>query len=178
VYLRNLILFDLFKLKIVKNIRDIQEEIVAEFEVYDDWMDKYNYLIDISKDLPLINEKLKVKENLINGCQSKVWLNAEFNEGLIHFSADSDAIITKGIISLLIRVLSGREPKEIMETDLYFIDKIGLRQNLSPTRSNGLLSMIKQMKLYALAYHTKAVQLSEGKTHEENLGSSTPSAGL
>ena len=139
----------------VKSIQDIQEEIVAEFEVYDDWMDKYNYLIELSRDLPLIDPKLKVKENLINGCQSKVWLNAEYNEGMIYFTADSDAIITKGIIALLIRVLSGRTPEEIMDADLYFIDKIGLRQNLSPTRSNGLLSMIKQMKLYALAYQTK-----------------------
>jgi len=139
----------------VKSIRDIQEEIVAEFEVYDDWMDKYSFLIELSRNLPLIDPKLKVKENLINGCQSKVWLNAEYVQGRIHFSADSDAIITKGIIALLIRVLSNRTPEEIMNTDLFFIDQIGLRQNLSPTRSNGLLSMIKQMKLYALAYHTK-----------------------
>ena len=139
----------------MKSIADIQDEIVAEFEVYDDWMDKYNYLIELSKDLPLIDPKLKVKENLINGCQSKVWLNAEFEQGLIRFSADSDAIITKGIISLLIRTLSKRTPKEILDADLEFIDKIGLRQNLSPTRSNGLLSMIRQMKLYALAYQTK-----------------------
>jgi cysteine desulfuration protein SufE len=139
----------------VKSIRDIQEEIVAEFEMYDDWMDKYNVLIELSAILPLIDPKMKVKENLINGCQSKVWLNAEFNNGLIHFTADSDAIITKGIIALLIRVLSDRTPGEIIDTDLYFIDRIGLRQNLSPTRSNGLLSMIKQMKLYALAYQAK-----------------------
>jgi cysteine desulfuration protein SufE len=139
----------------VKNITDIQEEIVAEFGLYDDWMDKYNYLIELSKNLPLIDTKLKVNENLINGCQSKVWLNAEYDQGLIHFTADSDAIITKGIVALLVRVLSGRSPKEIMDTDLFFIDQIGLRQNLSPTRSNGLLSMIRQMKLYALAYHTK-----------------------
>jgi cysteine desulfuration protein SufE len=140
---------------LVKSIRDIQEEIVEEFEMYDDWMDRYNYLIDLSRNLPLIDSKLKINENLINGCQSKVWLNAEFNEGKIHFSADSDAIITKGIVALLIRVLSDRTPDEIMNTDLFFIDRIGLRQNLSPTRSNGLLSMIKQMKLYALAYKTK-----------------------
>ena len=139
----------------VKSIRDIQEEIVTEFEVYDDWMDKYNYLIEISKNLAMINPKLKVSENLINGCQSRVWLNAEYDQGRIHFSADSDAIITKGIIALLVRVLSDRTPEEIMNSDLFFIDQIGLRQNLSPTRSNGLLSMIKQMKLYALAYHTK-----------------------
>jgi len=138
-------------------MQDIQQEIVDEFEVYDDWMDKYNYLIELSRDLPLIDTKLKINENIINGCQSKVWLNAEYKNGLIYFSADSDAIITKGIIALLIRVLSGRDPEEVMHSDLWFIDKIGLRQNLSPTRSNGLLSMIKQMKLYALAYHTKKV---------------------
>lgn len=139
----------------MRNLTDIQDEIVAEFGIYDDWMDKYNYLIELSKDLPVINEKLKVKENLISGCQSKVWLNAEYNDGHIRFTADSDAIITKGIVALLIRVLSNRTPKEIMDADLFFIDKIGLRQNLSPTRSNGLLSMIKQMRLYALAYQTK-----------------------
>jgi cysteine desulfuration protein SufE len=139
----------------VKSIRNIQEEIIAEFEVYDDWMDKYNFLIELSRNLPIIDPKLKVKENQINGCQSKVWLNAEYLQGRIHFSADSDAIITKGIIALLIRVLSDRTPEEIINTDLFFIDQIGLRQNLSPTRSNGLLSMIKQMKLYALAYQTK-----------------------
>ncbi|MBN1144720.1 MAG: SufE family protein [Bacteroidales bacterium] len=139
----------------VKSITDIQNEIIEEFEVYDDWMDKYNYLIEISRELPVIDSKLKVNENLINGCQSKVWLNAEYNQGKIDFSADSDAIITKGIVALLIRVLSGRTPAEILNVDLYFIDRIGLRQNLSPTRSNGLLSMIKQMKLYALAYQTK-----------------------
>ena len=143
-------------LYIVKSIADIQEEIVDEFEVYDDWMDKYNYLIELSRDLPLIDARGKVKENLINGCQSKVWLNAEFNDGKINFTADSDAIITKGIIALLIRVLSDRSPEEILQAELTFIDRIGLRQNLSPTRSNGLLSMIKQMKLYALAYQAKA----------------------
>jgi len=139
----------------VKSIRDIQNEIVAEFEVYDDWMDKYNYLIELSRDLPMIDPKLKITENLINGCQSKVWLNAEYVQGRIYFSADSNAIITKGIIALLVRVLSDRTPEEIINNDLFFIDQIGLRQNLSPTRSNGLLSMIRQMKLYALAYQTK-----------------------
>lgn len=139
----------------MKSITDIQNEIIEEFEVYDDWMDKYNYLIEISRELPVIDTKLKIKENLISGCQSKVWLNAEYNQGIIDFSADSDAIITKGIVALLIRVLSGRTPAEILNVDLYFIDRIGLHQNLSPTRSNGLLSMIKQMKLYALAYQTK-----------------------
>jgi len=139
----------------VKSIRDIQEEIVAEFAIYDDWMDKYNYLIELSKDLPMIDQGLKISENLISGCQSRVWLNAEYKDGLIRFTADSDAVITKGIVSLLIRVLSDRTPEEILQTELFFIDQIGLRQNLSPTRSNGLLSMIKQMKLYALAYQTK-----------------------
>lgn len=139
----------------MKNIDDVQQEIISEFELYDDWMDRYNFLIELSRDLPLIDAKQKVSDNLINGCQSKVWLNAEYREGLVHFTADSDAIITKGIISLLIRVLSDRTPEEILNTDLYFIDSIGLRQNLSPTRSNGLVSMIKQMKLYALAYQTK-----------------------
>lgn len=139
----------------VKSIRDIQEEIVSEFEVYEDWMDKYNFLIELSRDLPVIDPRQKVNDNLIRGCQSKVWLNADYQNGIIHFTADSDAIITKGIVSLLIRVLSDRTPDEIMNADLFFIDQIGLRENLSPTRSNGLLSMIKQMKLYALAYKTK-----------------------
>lgn len=139
----------------VKSIRDIQEEIVSEFEVYDDWMDKYNFLIELSRDLPVIDPRQKVNENLIRGCQSKVWLNADYQNGIIHFTADSDAIITKGIVSLLIRVLSDRTPDEIMNADLFFIDQIGLRENLSPTRSNGLLSMIKHMKLYALAFKTK-----------------------
>lgn len=139
----------------MKSIEDIQNEIVSEFSLYDDWMDKYNYLIEISRELPLINPALKVNDNLINGCQSKVWLNAEYSDGKMNLTADSDAIITKGIIALLIRVFSGRTPKEILDTELFFVDEIGLRQNLSPTRSNGLLSMIKQIKLYALAYHTK-----------------------
>ncbi|MBN1789398.1 MAG: SufE family protein [Bacteroidales bacterium] len=139
----------------MKSIRNIQEEIVAEFEVYEDWMDKYNCLIELSRDLPVIDPRQKVNENLIRGCQSKVWLNADYQNGIIHFSADSDAIITKGIVSLLIRILSGRTPDEIMNADLSFMDQIGLRENLSPTRSNGLLSMIKQMKLYALAFKTK-----------------------
>jgi len=137
------------------NINEIQEEIIEEFEAFDDWMDRYNYLIDLGKDLPIIDTKQKVKENLINGCQSKVWLYAEFDGEKIYFSADSDAIITKGIVSLLIRVLSGKTPTAITESDLYFIDKIGLKENLSPTRSNGLLAMVKQMKLYALAYQAK-----------------------
>ena len=139
----------------MKNINDIQDEIIEEFEVFDDWMDKYNYLIELSRDLPLIDPKFKTNEYLISGCQSKVWLHAEYINGIISFTADSNAIITKGIIALLIRVLSGRKPEEIMNVDLYFIDKIGLRQNLSPTRSNGLVAFIKQMKLYAVAYNVK-----------------------
>ena len=136
-------------------IQEIQDEIISEFEIYDDWMDKYNYLIELSKSLLPFDNKYKVPSNLIQGCQSRVWLNADLMEGRVVFTADSDAIITKGIIALLVRILSGRTPDEIMNADLYFVDKIGLRENLSPTRSNGLLSMIKQMKLYALAYHTK-----------------------
>lgn len=141
----------------MKSLNQIQDEIVEEFGVFDDWMDKYNYLIELARDLPIIDEKYKTNENIINGCQSKVWLNAAFDEGegVIKFSADSDAIITKGIIALLIRVMNNRRPEEIMNADLYFIDRIGLRQNLSPTRSNGLLSMVKQIKLYALAYNAK-----------------------
>jgi len=138
-----------------KTVNEFQEEIIGEFGNYDDWMDKYNYIIELSRDLPVIDPKLKVNGNLISGCQSKVWLDADYTDGIITYTADSDAIITKGIVSLLIRVLSNHTPDEILDTDLYFIDRIGLRQNLSPTRSNGLLSMIKQMKLYALAFKTK-----------------------
>lgn len=136
-------------------IKEIQEKIIKEFETFKEWMDKYNYLIELSNDLPVIEEKYRTDEYIIKGCQSNVWLYASFKDGVIKFTADSDAIITKGLIALLIRVLSGRTPEEIMNTDLYFIDKIGLKQHLSPTRSNGLLSMIKQMKLYAIAYNAK-----------------------
>lgn len=139
----------------MNNIQEVQQEIVNEFEVFNDWMDRYNYLIELSNDLPLIDQKYKTNEYIIQGCQSKVWVNAEFINGKIHFTADSDAIITKGIISLLIRVLSDRTPKEIMDAELKFIDAIGLRENLSPTRANGLLAMVKQMKLYAIAYNAK-----------------------
>jgi len=139
----------------LKDINEIQEEIIQEFEVFDDWMDKYDYLIELSRDMPLIDSKYKNNDYLISGCQSKVWLHAGYNDGIINFRADSNAIITKGIIALLIRVLSGRKPGEIMNTDLYFIDRIGLRQNLSPTRANGLLALIKQMKHYAVAYSIK-----------------------
>ncbi|HJX70490.1 MAG TPA: SufE family protein [Bacteroidales bacterium] len=139
----------------MKNLNKIQDEIIKEFEIFDDWMDKYDYLIELSKDLPLIDPKFKNNNYIINGCQSRVWLNAEYAEGKIRFTADSDAIITKGIITLLVRVLSDRKPEEIMDAELYFIDAIGLRQNLSPTRSNGLLAMMKQMKLYAIAFNAK-----------------------
>lgn len=137
-------------------LNDIQNNIIDEFAVFDDWMDKYNYLIDIGKDLPLIDPRHKIKDYLIEGCQSKVWLYPEFDGKVIKFSADSDAIITRGIVSLLIKVLSGRTPNEIMSAELYFIDRIGLKQNLSPTRSNGLLSMVRQMKLYAMAFDVKS----------------------
>ncbi len=137
-------------------VNEVQESIIDEFSVSDDWMDKYNLLIDMGKDLPAIDPKFKVKDFLIEGCQSKVWLHPEFNGEAIKFTADSDAIITKGIVGLLIKVFSGRTPDEIIAADLYFIDRIGLRQNLSPTRSNGLLAMVRQMKLYAMAYKAKA----------------------
>jgi cysteine desulfuration protein SufE len=136
-------------------IAEVQNSIVDEFSLFDDWMDKYNLLIDIGKELPVIDPKYKVKDFLIEGCQSKVWLHPEFDGNIITFTADSDAIITRGIVALLIKVLSKRSLDEIITSDLYFIDKIGLRQNLSPTRSNGLLSMVRQMKLYAMAYNAK-----------------------
>jgi cysteine desulfuration protein SufE len=136
-------------------INEVQNDIIGEFSQFDDWMDKYNLLIDIGKELPVIDPKFKVKDFLIEGCQSKVWLHPFYDGNLISFTADSDAIITRGIIALLIKVLSNRSPDEIITSDLYFIDKIGLRQNLSPTRSNGLLSMVRQMKLYAMAFNAK-----------------------
>ena len=133
-------------------IKEVQDSIIDEFSLFDDWMDKYNLLIDLGKELPVIDPKFKVKDFLIEGCQSKVWLHPAYDGTCITFTADSDAIITRGIVALLIKVLSNRSPEEIIAADLYFIDKIGLRQNLSPTRSNGLLSMVRQMKLYAMAY--------------------------
>ena len=136
-------------------INEIQDKIIEEFSFFDDWMDKYNLLIDLGKDLPVIDPKYKVRDFLIEGCQSKVWLYPDFNGKIITFTADSDAIITRGIVALLIKVLSGRTPDEIISADLYFIEKIGLRQNLSPTRSNGLLSMVRQMKLYSMAFNTR-----------------------
>jgi cysteine desulfuration protein SufE len=136
-------------------ISEVQDKIIDEFSLFDDWMDKYNLLIEMGKDVPPIDPKFKVKDYLIEGCQSKVWLRPEYDGNVISFTADSDAIITRGIVSLLIKVLSGRTPHEIISAELYFIDKIGLRQNLSPTRSNGLLSMVRQMKLYAMAYNAR-----------------------
>ncbi|MFC2136539.1 SufE family protein [Bacteroidota bacterium] len=136
-------------------IEDIQNQVIEEFSAYEDWMDKYNYLIQISAELIPLSTAHKTEDNLIDGCQSKVWLHTEFAGGKIFYMADSDAIITKGLITLLIRVLSARTPKEIIDADLFFIEKIGLKENLSPTRSNGLLAMIKKMKLYALAYQAK-----------------------
>ena len=135
----------------------IQEEIIDEFSVFDDWLDKYDYLIELSQTLPAIDAKHRTDDYLINGCQSRVWVDARMEEGKVHYTADSDAIITKGIIALLIRVMNRRTPDEIIDADLYFIDRIGLKENLSPTRANGLLSMIKQMKLYALAYKSKTL---------------------
>lgn len=136
-------------------LTEVQNQIIEEFSVFDEWLDKYDYLIDLSKELPVIDEKHRTDQYVIKGCQSRVWVDARMEDGKIYFSADSDAIITKGIIALLIRVLNGRTPQEILDCDLYFIDRIGLRENLSPTRANGLLAMIKQMKLYALAFQNQ-----------------------
>lgn len=133
-------------------INDKQEELIAEFADIDDWMDRYAYIIDLGNALPPIDEKYKTPEHLIEGCQSRVWLNAEYRDGKVYYTADSDAIIVKGIISMLIDVLSGHMPQEILDSDLHFIDAIGLSTHLSPTRSNGLLAMVKQMRLYALAF--------------------------
>ncbi len=132
-----------------------QDEIIEDFSIYDDWMDKYAYLIELGKELDALEDAKKSEQLLIKGCQSKVWLLSDLQEDKIVFKADSDAIITKGIVGLLVKVFSNLSPKEIMDAELYFIDEIGLRENLSPTRSNGLTAMIKQMKMYALAYHTK-----------------------
>jgi cysteine desulfuration protein SufE len=136
----------------MRTIKDIQEEIIEEFEIFDDWMQKYEYLIDLGKELAPIDKKYKTEDNLIKGCQSRVWLHAEYTDGRIIYTADSDAIMTKGIVAILINVLSGQTPSEISTAKLDFINEIGLKEQLSPTRANGLVSMIKQMKLYALAY--------------------------
>lgn len=136
-------------------MNEIQDQIIAEFELFSDWMDRYNYIIELSSELPAIIPDHRTDQYVIKGCQSRVWIDATYRDGRLWFTADSDAIITKGIISLLIRVLNGRTPQEVLEGDLYFIDRIGLRENLSPTRANGLVAMIKQMKLYALAFQSK-----------------------
>lgn len=133
-------------------MEQVEREIVEEFAIFDDWLDKYDYLIELGNSLPLIAESGKSEQNLINGCQSRVWLDATYNNGVIDFTADSDAIITKGIISLLLRLFSGRTPAEILSSKLTFLKEIGLQENLSPTRANGLLSMIKKIQAYALAY--------------------------
>jgi cysteine desulfuration protein SufE len=137
-------------------INEIQDELIDEFSLFGDWMEKYEYIIQLGKELPLIKDEYKKDENLIRGCQAKVWLHADFQDGRVHFTADSDAIITKGLVSMVVRVLSGHTPEDIVKTELYFVDQIGLREHLSVTRSNGLLSMIKQMKIYALAFQAKA----------------------
>lgn len=136
-------------------IPEIQDEIIAEFSMFDDWDERFQYVIDLGKGLPLIAERFKTEENTIKGCQSKVWLRADENDGKIVFTADSDAIITKGIIAILIRVFSNHSPTAILEADTKFIDEIGLKDHLSPTRANGLVSMIKQIKMYALGYQSK-----------------------
>ena len=136
-------------------INEIQDEIIEEFSGLDDWMDKYQLLIDLGNEQAPLDEQYKTESNLIDGCQSRVWLQADYEDGVIHFSAESDALIVKGIVSLLIRVLSDHTPKDILDADLYFIDEIGLKEHLSPTRSNGLLAMIKQIRSYALAFSLK-----------------------
>ncbi|MBW6490751.1 MAG: SufE family protein [Lentimicrobium sp.] len=136
-------------------IEESTNTIISEFEIFDDWMDKYNYLIELGKSLPLIDEKFKIESNLIQGCQSRVWLHAEFDGTNVHFTADSDAVITKGIANLLIRAFSDHTPQEILDSSSDFLNEIGLTQHLSPTRSNGMLSMIKQIKMYALAFKAK-----------------------
>ena len=137
------------------SINEIQDEIIEEFSGFDDWMDKYQLLIDLGNEQKPLDEKYKIESNLIDGCQSRVWLQADYHDGIIDFTAESDALIVKGIVALLIRVLSGHTPQEILDADLYFIDQIGLKEHLSPTRSNGLLAMVKQMRMYALAFKAK-----------------------
>ena len=136
-------------------IKEIQDEIVDEFSMFDDWMQRYEYIIELGKTLPLIDEKFKTEENIIKGCQSKVWLQGEENDGKIAFTADSDAILTKGIIAILIRTFSNQKPSDILEANTDFIDEIGLKKHLSPTRANGLVSMIKKINMYALAFEAK-----------------------
>lgn len=137
------------------SIKEIQDEIVDEFSMFDDWMQRYEYIIDLGKGLPLIDERYKTEDNIITGCQSKVWVHAEMQEDKVVFTADSDAILTKGIIAILIRAFSNQSPADILAADTEFIDKIGLKEHLSPTRANGLVSMIKKLKMYALAFNAK-----------------------
>ena len=136
-------------------INELQDEVIAEFSDFTDWMDKYQLLIDLGNDMQPLDACYKTDDNLIEGCQSRVWIVADYRDGLLHFSAESDALIVKGLIALLLRVLSGHSPQEILDADLYFIDSIGLKDHLSPTRSNGLLAMVKQMRVYAFAFKTK-----------------------
>ena len=142
------------------SINELQDEVIAEFADFDDWMDKYALLIDLGNALEPLDEKYKTESNLIEGCQSRVWLQADYVDGRIHFRGESDAVIVKGIVSLLIRVLSDHTPQEILDADLHFIDQIGLKEHLSPTRSNGLVAMVKQMRLYAMAFRAKEMQES------------------
>ena len=139
-------------------INELQDNVIEEFADFDDWMDKYALLIDLGNSLPPLEEKYKTESNLIEGCQSRVWLQADYADGKIQFKGESDAVIVKGIVSLLISILSDHTPQEILDADLYFIDKIGLKEHLSPTRSNGLVAMVKQMRMYALAFRTKEQQ--------------------
>ncbi len=139
-------------------IKEIQEEIIDEFDVFDDWMERYEYMIDLGKSVEIIDVANKIEENLIKGCQSKVWIHADLNDDKIHFTADSDAILTKGIVALVLRVFSDQKPADILEADTEFINEIGLKEHLSPTRANGLVSMLKQIKLYALAYQSKLTE--------------------
>ena len=141
-------------------INELQDQVIEEFEGFDDWMDKYQMLIDLGNDLEPLDEKYKTEQNLIDGCQSRVWLQADCIDGRMHLQADSDAIIVKGIISMLVRVLDGCTPQEVLDADLYFIERIGLREHLSPTRSNGLLAMVKQVRAYAIAF--------EARNHQDN----------
>ncbi|GGK05336.1 MULTISPECIES: SufE family protein [Parabacteroides] len=136
-------------------INELQDNVIEEFSAFDDWMDKYALLIDLGNSLPPLEEKYKTESNLIEGCQSRVWLQADYKDGKIIFKGESDAVIVKGIVSLLINIMSDHTPQEILDTDLYFIEKIGLKEHLSPTRSNGLVAMVKQMRMYALAFRTK-----------------------
>ena len=140
------------------SINELQDNIIDEFSAFDDWMDKYALLIDLGNSLPPLDERYKIESNLIEGCQSRVWLQADFKDGKIHFQGESDAVIVKGIVSLLIQVLSDHTPQEILDADLYFIEKVGLKEHLSPTRSNGLVAMVKQMRLYAMAFRAKEMQ--------------------